>query len=627
VNKQFVFLSFSLLSWGWLVQSLWVAVSLLLLIAAIQSSSWRWTIQPKQLNRWGDAATFLVVVLLIDVYVLQPSEQPMFVLLKCLPILVLPVLLAQLFSRQREIPLSVLFYSLRKKNRANQTIDFQLPYTALVMLSAGAANVQNISYFVLSTLLFIGILWTVRPKQSHVWLWLPVMTIAVGLSYIGQQGLHQLHKIVEQKSIQWLSEWNADPFKNQTSIGDIGELKLSNHIEFRLKADGQILLHQASYDLYLGQTWITSKRVFNNKNPVIPTEQPLKQLTVLQHELGHTVLALPDGTLNITGLDDAVLQYTELGAVEVDIMPRIANYQVFYTGKRLGKPSAYDVQIPKQHQDWLQAFSRELKLAGLPAKVAAERIKDYFQQHFFYSLYLGTENNPDNALRDFMLKRKAGHCEYFAAATVLLLRQAGIPARLATGYSVTEYIPEQDVYLVRRRDAHAWAIAYIDGIWQPVDSTPSQWQQMEAENAKGIGQTLTDWWSNLCFWWQQWQISDNQRLQFKLIALLLLSSYVLARIIIRNKQKTQRQATLLEDKPNCTGLDSEFYALEQQLQNTQLARFANESLQQWVQRLNHPELIKLCQLHYQLRFDPKGLSNIQRQQLRQYVQTWLKNLN
>jgi protein-glutamine gamma-glutamyltransferase len=622
VNKQFIFLSFSLLSWGWLLNSLWIAVGLLFIIAAVQSSSWRWTIQPKQLNRWGDAATFLVVVLLVDVYVLQPSEQPMFVLLKCLPVLVLPVLFAQLLSRQRAIPLSVLFYSLRKKNRANQTIDFQLPYTALVMLSAGAANVQNASYFVLSTLLFIGILWTVRPKQSRVWLWLAVIAIAVGLSYIGQQGLHQLHKIVEQKSIQWLSEWNADPFKNQTSIGDIGELKLSNHIEFRLKADGQILLHQASYDLYLGQTWITSKRIFTNQAPSLPTEQPLKQLTVLQHELAHTVLALPDGTVNIKGLDDTVLQYTELGAVEVDITPRTANYQVFYSGKRIGKPSAYDVQIPKQHQDWLQTFSRELKLSGLPPKVAAERIKDYFQQHFSYSLYLGTESNPDNALRDFMLKRKAGHCEYFAAATVLLLRQSGIPARLATGYSVTEYQPEQDLYLVRRRDAHAWAIAYLDGIWQAVDSTPSQWQQLEADNAKGVWQTLSDAWSNVCFLWQQWQPSDSLRLQLKLITLLLLSVYLSARLV-HNNRKTRQTQKVSELKPVCRGLDSEFYQLEQHLQNTPRARFDNESLQQWVQRLNNPKLTALCQLHYQLRFDPQGLRTEQRQQLRQQVQAWL----
>ena len=73
----------------------------------------------------------------------------------------------------------------------------------------------------------------------------------------------------------------------------------------------------------------------------------------------------------------------------------------------------------------------------------------------------------------------SGHCEYFAAASVFLLRQAGIPARLANGYVVEEYNPEQNLYIVRSRHAHAWAIAYINGVWQIVDSTPSQWLEME----------------------------------------------------------------------------------------------------------------------------------------------------
>ncbi|MDD1608279.1 MAG: transglutaminase family protein, partial [Methylococcaceae bacterium] len=594
--------------------------------ASIQSSSWRWHIQAKQIHRWGDVSTLLIVLLLVQVYFIQPTDQPMFVLLKCLPVLLAPVLLAQLLSQQAQIPLSTLFYTLRKKHRTtNKTIDFQLPYAAITVLSAGAANVQTAHYFILATLFFIGVLWTVRPQQSRVYLWLPVIALAVALSYIGQKGLRQLHNVVEQKSIQWLSDWNADPFKNQTSIGDIGELKLSSQIEFRLKADGQILLHQASYDRYLGQAWIASKRIFTAENSIVPIDkQPLKKLEILQHPLQNTVLSLPDGTVNITGLDDAVLQSTELGAVKIDIPPRTANYQVFYTGKRISKPSRYDLQIPPQHSDWLQTVSRELKLAGLPPKVAADRLKDYFQQHFFYSLYLGTETDPDQALRDFMLKRKAGHCEYFAAATVLLLRQNGIPARLATGYSVSEYIPESDLYLVRRRDAHAWAIAYLNGIWQPVDSTPAQWQTMEADNANGVWQTLSDAWSNSLFKLQQWKISETQGLMLKIVGVLVLILYLATRLF-NSKHLARLSAKPIAIKPICTGLDSEFYQLEQRLQNTQQARFDNESLQHWVERLASPELTQLCQLHYQLRFDPKGISAEKRELLRQRVNVCLSS--
>ncbi|MBT8330725.1 MAG: transglutaminase-like domain-containing protein, partial [Deltaproteobacteria bacterium] len=42
---------------------------------------------------------------------------------------------------------------------------------------------------------------------------------------------------------------------------------------------------------------------------------------------------------------------------------------------------------------------------------------------------------PKN-IENFLTRSRSGHCEYFATATVLLLRQAGIPARYARGYSV-----------------------------------------------------------------------------------------------------------------------------------------------------------------------------------------------
>jgi transglutaminase-like putative cysteine protease len=44
----------------------------------------------------------------------------------------------------------------------------------------------------------------------------------------------------------------------------------------------------------------------------------------------------------------------------------------------------------------------------------------------------------ETPLARFLLRTRSGHCEYFATATVLLLRQLGIPARYAVGYAVHE---------------------------------------------------------------------------------------------------------------------------------------------------------------------------------------------
>jgi hypothetical protein len=72
------------------------------------------------------------------------------------------------------------------------------------------------------------------------------------------------------------------------------------------------------------------------------------------------------------------------------------------------------------------------------------------------------------------------------------------------------------------------------------------------------------------------------------------------------------------------GSDSEFYLIEQQLQETQDARAKHESIQEWVKRLQQPELTALYQWHYQLRFDPKGLLPENRTQFQQQVNSWLK---
>ena len=638
MNQNLFFLTFSLLSWGWLCGT-WPAVAALLLIIIFSRlSGWRWTLSRRQFYRYGDLATLLVIVLLADVYLLQQVEGPIFVLLEWMPVLFAPLLLAQLFSSRQKLPLAALFYSLRRSavemNTAaedpadSQTaeIDVILPYAGLTVLSAGAANVQTPAYFILAATLFAGVVLSVRPRHQPLWLCVLGLSLAGVAGYYGYHGLRELSALVEEKSLDWFSDWDTDPFRGHTAIGDVGELKLSDRIEFRVNADGPLLLHQASYDLYQGRNWTASMRKFSSENPLATgRDGPLKQLEIFQQIKGEAVLALPDGTVNISGLDDAILQYGEMGAVKVSLSPRFARYQVFYTGRRNGAAGKYDLQIPKQHLDWLQSVSSELQLAGQTPEAVTQRIKSHFQQRFLYSLYLGAEKDADSALREFMLKRKAGHCEYFAAASVLLLRQAGIPARLATGYSVHEYDSSKALYIVRSRHAHAWALAYINGEWRAVDSTPAQWQVVETGHA-GFWQPLGDAWSNFVFYFRQWQMQQagQHYAQPGVFAILLLTIYLAWRLY-RARRSLMREKCADNTKapaPVCLGRDSEFYLIEQTLRNTALARQDNESLQQWVRRLEMPELQALCRLHYRLRFDPAGLSGEQRCRLQREASAW-----
>ena len=87
-------------------------------------------------------------------------------------------------------------------------------------------------------------------------------------------------------------------------------------------------------------------------------------------------------------------------------------------------------------------IAAELKLKQLAREspgAALAALNRFFVQNFSYTTYLEGDRRPErSALSRFLLEQRKGHCEYFAAATVLLLREAGIPARYAVGYSVQE---------------------------------------------------------------------------------------------------------------------------------------------------------------------------------------------
>jgi hypothetical protein len=71
----------------------------------------------------------------------------------------------------------------------------------------------------------------------------------------------------------------------------------------------------------------------------------------------------------------------------------------------------------------------------------------------------------------FLFDERRGFCEHYASAFVLLLRAAGIPARVVTGYQGGTMNPQGGYLIVRQSDAHAWAEALVDGRWLRFDPT------------------------------------------------------------------------------------------------------------------------------------------------------------
>lgn len=72
----------------------------------------------------------------------------------------------------------------------------------------------------------------------------------------------------------------------------------------------------------------------------------------------------------------------------------------------------------------------------------------------------------------FLFETRQGFCEHFAAAFVVTLRAAGVPARVVTGYQGGEINAVDGTFVVRQSDAHAWAEIWLAGKgWQRIDPT------------------------------------------------------------------------------------------------------------------------------------------------------------
>ncbi|HLX61831.1 MAG TPA: transglutaminase family protein [Planctomycetota bacterium] len=147
------------------------------------------------------------------------------------------------------------------------------------------------------------------------------------------------------------------------------------------------------------------------------------------------------------------------------------------------------------------------KTIGKNAATTAEKmeaVRKFLYTNNEYSLEI--DPGPGDPVVNFLVQKMKGHCQFFASSSVLLLRGMNVPARYVSGYFVHER-PEDDVSIVRQRDAHAWAEVWLDDQgWVTFDATPpagmpgqsgsvSRWERLWeklGDAAEAVGEWLHD---------------------------------------------------------------------------------------------------------------------------------------
>ncbi len=129
------------------------------------------------------------------------------------------------------------------------------------------------------------------------------------------------------------------------------------------------------------------------------------------------------------------------------------------------------LRIPPGLNPRARKLAAEWRASGNSEEAVIRAALNHFnRENFQYTLeppLLGL-----NTVDDFLFETRKGFCEHYASGFVFLMRAAGIPARVVTGYQGAEYNDLGNYYIVRQSDAHAWAEVWLQGKgWVRVDPT------------------------------------------------------------------------------------------------------------------------------------------------------------
>ncbi|UCV10456.1 DUF3488 domain-containing transglutaminase family protein [Dechloromonas denitrificans] len=314
----------------------------------------------------------------------------------------------------------------------------------------------------------------------------------------------------------------------QMTPGSIAHLALNNEIAFRVRFDAEIPPGKLLYwrgpvmEYFDGTTWRPQpNRPGSERIEVIAT--PLSYEITLEPHNQRWLLALdaPTGMPPETGLN-GTLTATHRQIINERRQFRFASTLDYRFNvaenpnilrRNLQLPAGRNPQTLKLAGEW-RATTKE------PEEVVNKALTLFAEQNFVYSLQpplLGPEG-----IDDFLFSSRRGFCEHYAAAFVVLMRAAGIPARVVGGYQGGEVNPVDGYLTVRQSDAHAWSEIWLEGRgWIRIDPTAAvspariengRIDQPGSATLPALSQLRTAWLKNLRHRWEAINNAWNQQI-------------------------------------------------------------------------------------------------------------------
>lgn len=278
----------------------------------------------------------------------------------------------------------------------------------------------------------------------------------------------------------------AMPNQNSASTGLSDSLdpfeisKLSNRDDVAFRAiwrgdvpESPLYWRAIVHDQFDGKSWKKSswqdnQTTLNISNESAPT-------------VSYSILAEPSGNNWLYGLDWSTSNHKSIMTRPVGTLfmslpaTKKFEYNVFSYSMPPRSMSteahAYYTQLTNKNNPQAIELANQLQQDSGNIEGFIDNLEHYFRNKgFSYSLEppLYAEEHSIDA---FLFKGKKGFCGHFASSTAVLLRAAGIPSRVVSGYLGGQYNAEQGYTVVRQYEAHAW-VEYHDGQrWTRLDPT------------------------------------------------------------------------------------------------------------------------------------------------------------
>lgn len=329
------------------------------------------------------------------------------------------------------------------------------------------------------------------------------------------------------------------------SPGSISKLSQSGAVAFRVAFDGpapkpgKLYWRGPVLDYFDGRSWHAALPSRASPDPISAAGVPIGYTLTLEPHNHRWLLALD---MPVTLPPASHLGSTYELLADTPVRQRLRYHAIsqleYRAGEHLeGWARKRALRLPDhgnpQARELAAAWQRS---ASKPEEVVRQALQLFRQQAFFYTLtppLLGSDS-----VDEFLFTSRRGFCEHYAGSFVFLMRAAGVPARVVTGYQGGESNPLGNYLIVRQSDAHAWAEVWLDEHgWMRVDPTAAVSPRRvesglaaalpEGEPVPLLARIDNAWlsqlmlqWDTLNNQWNQWVLGYGQERQYDLLSRL-----------------------------------------------------------------------------------------------------------